>query len=243
VTRPKIIFALIAAAAAVLASTLSMTAAVAAPTRPTTTESSATACVATAIDLNGAAASVAPYTGTSTLTCTEPTSFTLRFLIDGQQVKETAVSTGTGTVTVDGTLTAADAPDLSGGEKICFEVHSSGAREASGCLITPTPPAGSGDCVGLQADVERFAVENPDDTRYFGDATIRCYYPTDLGGRLTVAGATVFSGSYPDAPPGDIPVFDGVPANVVNDQPGQEVCWFARVYGQDAVGACDTYDD
>jgi hypothetical protein len=65
----------------------------------------------------------------------------------------------------------------------------------------------------------------------------------DLGGRLTVNGTTVMSFSYPDSPPGDIPVFEGVPAAEVNDQPGDEVCWFARAYGYDAVGACDTYDD
>lgn len=236
--RTKIIAALIGALAAVLASTLPTTAAQATPAA-----SAATNCVATAIDLNGTDASVAPFTGTATLNCTEPTTFTLRFLVNGQQAKQTTSSTGEGTVSVDGTLTAADAPGLEGGEKICFEVHSSGAREASGCLITPAPPAGSGDCVGLRADVERFDVSNPNDTRYIGESWIRCYSPTDLAGRLTVDGTTVMTGAYPDAPAGDNLVFEGVPASLVNDQPGQEVCWFGRVYGYDTVGACDTYDD
>lgn len=236
--RTKIIAALIGTLVGVLASTVPAIAAQAAPTA-----SAATNCVASAIDLNGTDASVAPFTGTATLNCTEPTTFTLRLLVNGQQVKQTTTSTGAGTVTVDGTLSAADAPGLDGGEKICFEVHSSGAREASGCLITPTPPAGSGDCVGLRADVERFDVSNPEDTRYFGESWIRCYSPTDLGGRLTVNGATVLTSGYPGAPAGDNPVFEGVPASLVNDQPGQEVCWFGRVYGYDAVGACDTYDD
>jgi hypothetical protein len=238
VHRIKIISALVGALAAVLAAVLPVTAAQA---QPTATD--ATNCVATAIDLNGTDASEAPFAGSGTLTCTQPTEFTLRFLVNGQQVKQTTTSTGAGTVTVDPTLSAAEAPGLQGGEKICFEVHSSGAREASGCLITPTPPAGSGDCVGLRADIERFAVSDPNDTRFLGDATIRCYYRTDLGGRLTVNGTTVMSFSYPASPPGDVPVFEGVPASEVNDQPGDEVCWFGQAYGNDVVGACDTYDD
>lgn len=236
--RIKIISALIGALAAVLAGVLPVTAARAEPAAADPTN-----CVATAIDLNGGEASTAPFTGTGTLDCTAATEFTLRFLVNGQQVKQTTASTGAGTVTVDGTLSAAEAPGLQGGEKICFEVHSSGAREASGCLITPTPPAGSGDCVGLRSDIERFAVSDPNDTRFLGDATIRCYYRTDLGGRLTVNGTTVMSFSYPASPPGDIPVFEGIPAAEVSDQPGDEVCWFGRAYGYDAVGACDTYDD
>lgn len=236
--RIKIISALVGALVAVLAGVLPVTAAQAQPTAADPTD-----CVASAIDLNGTDVSTPPFTAAATLACTASTEFTLRFLVDGQQVKQTAAATGAGTVTVDGTLSAAEAPGLDGGEKICFEVHSSGAREASGCLITPGPPAGSGDCVGLRSDVERFSVSDPNETRFLGDATIRCYYPTDLGGRLTVNGTTVASFSYPDSPPGDIPVFEGVPAAEVNDQPGDEVCWFGRAYGNDVVGACDTYDD
>lgn len=236
--RIKIISALVGALAVVLAGALPVTAAQAKPAAADSTN-----CVATAIDLNGSQASTAPFTGAGVLDCTAPTEFTLRFLVNGQQVKQSTTSTGAGTVTVDGTLSAAEAPGLEGGEKICFEVHSSGSREASGCLITPAPPAGSGDCVGLRSDVERFPVSSPSDTRYFGEAYLRCYVPTDLGGRLTVNGTTVMSSSYPDAPAGDNPVFEGVPAAEVGDQPGDEVCWFGQVYGYDAVGACDTYDD
>lgn len=225
-------------AAALALAAIPMTAAQAAP--------DATNCVASAIDLDGTDASVAPFTGTGTLTCTAPTTFTLKFKVNGTVVKQTTTSTGAGTVNVSSTLTAAEAPGLGGGEKICFEVHSSGAREASGCLITPSPPAGSGDCVGLRADVERFDVTDPGDTRYWGEAWIRCYYVTDLSGRLTVNGVTVMNASYPDAPPGDSPVFEGIPASEISVQPGQEVCWYGRAYGEfgyDAVAACDTYDD
>ena len=230
----------LAAGAAVIAlAAFPMTTATMASAAPAAPD--ATNCVATAIDLDGTDASVAPFTGSGTLNCTAPTTFTLKFLVNGTQVKQTTTSTGAGTVNVSGTLTAAEAPGLRGGEKICFEVHSSGAREASGCLITPSPPAGSSDCVGLRADVERFS-----DGSWFVEAWVRCYYESDVHGVVTVAGQKVFTTAYLDAPPGDIPVFEGLPPGEITVLPGQEVCFFGRPYGDfgyDAVGACDTYDD